>query len=350
LLSKLCDRAKFSGASKTLLPSLDGADPKSMPTEQYCALFARAAAGYYRRCLKVDPRQRPAYINLIGSLERNEPKGWYDEIQNTAVVAVKQGIWYNRWQRPPHFVPSLPAKPWHDASQFELCRRLEKHGDAIRAEYSAYIERLASRKAWDDLDTTPGLGDVGGRPGALHDSGLTKSGRWQEVPLVTNCAVNHEYAELFPQTMKLLRQHGHDATGLALCGGGDVIFSVLAPGTRLRPHCGPSNARLTCHLGIRVPWSASQGLHIRVAAETPRGWEEGRCLVFDDSFEHEVIFKEAGPSEPYPGERVVLLLNFWHPDFEFKNDPDWRSKSDTATGSVEVESLPKTDIVTFGGS
>lgn len=61
-----------------------------LPVEQYCSLFSRAAIsafvdcdpcghvgrGYYRRSLKVDPKQRPAYINLIGSLERNEPHGW----------------------------------------------------------------------------------------------------------------------------------------------------------------------------------------------------------------------------------------------------------------------------------
>ena len=129
---------------------------------------------------------------------------------------------------------------------------------------------------------------MGDRPGALHDGGLRKSGKWQEVPLFTNCSMQREYTELFPQTTALLQRHGADATGLAFCGGGDVIFSVLTPGTRLRPHCGPSNARLTCHLAIRVPKSCEQGCYLRVGAEPKRGWEEGRCLVFDDSFEHEV--------------------------------------------------------------
>jgi aspartate beta-hydroxylase len=41
--------------------------------------------------------------------------------------------------------------------------------------------------------------------------------------------------------------------------------------------------RLTVHLGLRVP----RGCSLRVAEET-RAWEEGKCLVFDDSFEHEV--------------------------------------------------------------
>ena len=35
--------------------------------------------------------------------------------------------------------------------------------------------------------------------------------------------------------------------------------------------------------------------------------QEGKCLVFDDSFEHEVWHRGAS-------RRVVLLLNIWHPD------------------------------------
>ena len=36
------------------------------------------------------------------------------------------------------------------------------------------------------------------------------------------------------------------------------------------------------------------------------------------------VLLEAGVE---PGERVVLLANFWHPEFQFKNEPDWMKKS-----------------------
>jgi len=344
LLNKMCDAAKFGGAPTMRLPSLDGSG-KLVPVEQYCSLFSRSATSYYRRCLKVDPKQRPGYINLIGCLERNEPSGWYEDVQQIAASAVKNGIWYNRWQRPPHFVPTLEAKPWHDPDNFLMCRMLEANYDIIRGEYDAYIHRLENRKDWDDSDTTPGLGDVGGRAGALHDGGLTKSGRWREVPLFTNCTLQREHAEYFPETIRILQTHCRDAIGISLCGGGDVIFSVLTPGTRLRPHCGPSNSRLTCHMGIRVPRTKEQGCYLRVAGEERRGWDEGKCVVFDDSFEHEVFFDAGKPEDPYTGDRVVLLANFWHPDFEFKNDPEWRQKSDEVIASVDVESLPQTAVM-----
>lgn len=44
-------------------------------------------------------------------------------------------------------------------------------------------------------------------------------------------------------------------------------------------------------------------------AEQIVNWIPGKCLLFDDSFLHEVWHK--GPEgEP----RIVLLFDFWHPD------------------------------------
>ena len=50
------------------------------------------------------------------------------------------------------------------------------------------------------------------------------------------------------------------------------------------------------------------GCSIRAGDEW-REWAEGECVVFDDSWEHEV--RHDGASD-----RVVLLINFWHPDLD----------------------------------
>ena len=44
---------------------------------------------------------------------------------------------------------------------------------------------------------------------------------------------------------------------------GSHFFSRLVGGTHLSAHCGPSNFRLRCHLGLVVP----EGLKIRVGEE-----------------------------------------------------------------------------------
>jgi aspartate beta-hydroxylase len=76
----------------------------------------------------------------------------------------------------------------------------------------------------------------------------------------------------------------------------------MSPNTHILPHCGPTNCRLRVHLGLIIP----NGTRIRVANEQKQ-WENGKLLIFDDSFEHEVWHE----GTEY---RLVLILDFWHPD------------------------------------
>ena len=82
----------------------------------------------------------------------------------------------------------------------------------------------------------------------------------------------------FPATAALVDRIT-EATSCALCGCGETLFSTLAPGTRLRPHCGPTNSRLTLHLGIIVPPACGA----LTAGGEARAWRDGEALVFDDS-------------------------------------------------------------------
>ncbi len=80
---------------------------------------------------------------------------------------------------------------------------------------------------------------------------------------------------------------------------GAVAFSVLAPGTHIRPHTGRAGPYLRCHLGLEVP----QGdCGLRVGSET-RSWIAGELLVFDDRLEHEAWNRTSQ-------RRVVLLFDF----------------------------------------
>jgi len=91
-------------------------------------------------------------------------------------------------------------------------------------------------------------------------------------------------------------------------GGGEIIFSRLAPGSHIQSHCGPTNLRWTAHLGLIVPESAAENFKLRVSEEW-HTWQEGKILPFDDSFEHEV----GNDSEQ---ERVVLLIRLCHSDLK----------------------------------
>jgi aspartyl/asparaginyl beta-hydroxylase (cupin superfamily) len=77
------------------------------------------------------------------------------------------------------------------------------------------------------------------------------------------------------------------------------MFSAITPGTHIIPHNGPTNKKLRVHLGIM----GCEGASIRVGEET-RVWQDGKVLIFDDSFEHEVT---------HEGRRARALLRLGRP-------------------------------------
>jgi aspartyl/asparaginyl beta-hydroxylase (cupin superfamily) len=81
-------------------------------------------------------------------------------------------------------------------------------------------------------------------------------------------------------------------------------FSILAPRYRIPPHKGPTNGIIRIHLGLIVPRDSAH-CQIRVDQEV-FGWEEGKCVVFDDYFEHEVW-------NDTDEQRVVLFLDVDRP-------------------------------------
>ena len=246
------------------------------------------AEGAFAATLKLDPTHRGALVNgahVLGQFPPSDTAACA-RLLALARLGVAAGVWHHPLQRPPHLVPGLESKPWHNAASFGFTRLLSAHHAAIRAEYLAAYAAPGATSA------------VGGR--AAHDGTLVASGEWRELPLFgsqrrcAGCAA-------CPATAALVEGSIPEAFDLAMVGGGETLFSVLRPGTHLRPHCGSTNSRLTCHLGVIVPG----GARVRVGEEW-REWKEGECLVFDDSWEHEVVHEGAS-------DRVVLLLNFWHP-------------------------------------
>lgn len=98
-----------------------------------------------------------------------------------------------------------------------------------------------------------------------------------------------------------------------------AAFSVLAPGAQIRPHVGYTASVLRCHLGLIVPEECA----LRVGDET-RAWEEGKCIIFDDTVLHSAWNKSER-------QRVVLLI-----DFQRGERPFDRASSAEAMAAVEL--------------
>jgi beta-hydroxylase len=79
-----------------------------------------------------------------------------------------------------------------------------------------------------------------------------------------------------------------------------AFFSVLEPGAHLAAHRGAYKGLIRTHLGLVVP-EPRENVRMRVGEETIV-WEEGKAVVFDDTYRHEVW-------NDTDGVRVVLLID-----------------------------------------
>jgi beta-hydroxylase len=83
-----------------------------------------------------------------------------------------------------------------------------------------------------------------------------------------------------------------------------AFFSVLGPGMHIKAHRGSYKGVLRCHLGLIVPEPRTD-VRMRVGDKIIY-WEEGKCVIFDDTHKHEVW-------NDTNGIRVVLLFDVCRP-------------------------------------
>lgn len=190
--------------------------------------------------------------------------------------AVARGLWENPLQRPvSRFVRGLSSRPWYDTKHYPFIARLEAGYKDIKSELLKNLEEN------NHLFT--------GETENLH-----VGGEWTELRLKSSGYGFTSLTKYFPKTMKHIKGCGQEFTS--------VKFSAIQPGTHIRTHTGPSNERLRLHLTL----IHTGGARIRVGTEW-HTWVEGKVIMFDDSWEHEVI---------HTGKdiRVVLIMDIWHPE------------------------------------
>lgn len=286
-----------------------------------------AALASLKMAVELAPRDAEAVLELGLALEH---AGAFDKARAHAARAVARGVlWRDAWQRPGTMAAGLAAAElravWR-CEQFPWVTTLEAHAALIRAELAglgAAHGGDAPRGAWHAVGGTH-------RQMGQHDSSVIVAGGWREVVLLGRGAE----PELAPRTVALLRAHAPDAVDLCERGAGEVIVSALAPHTHIRAHCAPSNVRLTAHLALEVPPEGSGRCELRVGAHVLH-WAEGRALVFDDSYEHEVV-------NATDHERVVLLVRFWHPGLasEAARDEALRQAARDARAGENIRHVP----------
>ncbi|XP_063114506.1 aspartyl/asparaginyl beta-hydroxylase isoform X4 [Cavia porcellus] len=219
------------------------------------------------------------YFHLGDAMQRvgnKEAYKWYE-------LGHKRGHFASVWQRSLYNVNGLKAQPWWTPSETgytELVKFLERNWKLIRDEGLAV------------MDKAKGLF-------LPEDENLREKGDWSQFTLWQQGRKNENACKGAPKTCTLLEKFP-ETTG---CRRGQIKYSVMHPGTHVWPHTGPTNCRLRMHLGLVIP---QDGCKIRCANET-KMWEEGKVLIFDDSFEHEV-WQDASSF------RLIFIVDVWHPE------------------------------------
>lgn len=205
-------------------------------------------------------------------------RGEMEMVRELSETAVRHGVWNDPLQRPSlHYVPSAPAIPVLDAGAFSFTPRLEEGYPRIRAE----IDRVTDPARFGFMPV---------------EQQILAYGRWEQVVFYDNGVRFDGAAATFPETARILDEIHAD---MPLPGLASLLW--LHPGSRVAPHCGHTNSRLRVHLGVRVPEGAGMRVRDRVLT-----WEDGKVLVFDDSFEHEVWNRGQAP-------RIILLFDILNP-------------------------------------
>jgi ornithine lipid ester-linked acyl 2-hydroxylase len=172
-------------------------------------------------------------------------------------------------------------RPVYDRGQFPWIARVEADWTKVRAE----LDNVMTHR-----DAMPSFQEIMKEVSTIQQDDQWKTFFLRGVGM--DCAEN---ARRCPKTMKLLETIPGCTTG---------FFSILSPHKHIPAHRGPWAGVLRLHLGLMVPEPRHQ-CRIRIADQV-HAWEEGKAIIFDDTYNHEVW----NETEGY---RVVLFVDFMRP-------------------------------------
>lgn len=188
------------------------------------------------------------------------------------------------------YFPELPEIEFFDRADFPWLDGFEAAADQIRAEVlQALVADRDGLQPYLDFPSSMPLDQF---------RELNRSRAWsayflwnQSEPVaghLARCPVTARVLETAPRPR--IRSRAPTA-----------FYSILDANTRIPPHVGVTNTRVTVHLPLIVPPDCG----FRVGSTT-REWVAGKAWVFDDTIEHEAWNLSDTP-------RAILLFDIWNP-------------------------------------
>lgn len=175
----------------------------------------------------------------------------------------------------------IPTTPLIDSTHFDWTKKIGNQWRDIADEVRTILQHR---------DAVPPLKDI-----SPDHARIAADGNWRSFFLVGYGYEVIENCARAPITANLVRQ---------IPNLNSAFFSILEPGATIPRHRGVTRGLVTCHLGLIIPKEiqrcSMQVENINVY------WEEGKWLVFDDSYAHEV-------HNDTDERRVILLIQVKRP-------------------------------------
>ena len=175
----------------------------------------------------------------------------------------------------------IPAQPVMDVSDFPWVAVLEESFPVIQRELDRVMEFRESLPQLHELQR--------------EQYRVNADNQWKVFVLLGWGHACKASERMCPETARILRE---------IPGVRSALFSILDAGAHIPDHRGHLKGLLRGHLAMRVP-KEREKCFLRVDGNICH-WEEGKLLIFDDSYRHEV---QNNTDE----ERIILLLHFDRP-------------------------------------
>lgn len=147
--------------------------------------------------------------------------------------------------------------------QFEWVKILEDNWSKIRQELDEILKYREELPNFQDISP--------------EQSAITQDDRWKTYFLYGYGFKAEQNCARCPETTKIIEQ---------IPGITTAFFSILSPHKHIPKHRGYYKGVIRCHLGLIIPQPFFK-CKMRVGNDI-RFWQEGKTLIFDDCYQHEV--------------------------------------------------------------
>jgi aspartyl/asparaginyl beta-hydroxylase (cupin superfamily) len=175
----------------------------------------------------------------------------------------------------------LGNKVFFDNEDFPITKVLEDKYPIIKGEFEKMQDRLNDFAPFQEIS-----------PDQIY---ISNDDKWKMFFLKAGKVRFERNCQEFPETMKIIDSEKNLIS---------AYFSVIGPRKMLMPHEGPWCGVLRIHLGLQIP-TEGKGCILVVNQQEYR-WEEGKAVVFDDTYEHIAV-------NMTDKDRIVLFLDYMRP-------------------------------------